>query len=129
MSDATWRRTGNRFGGGHMLGERKTSSTSRTVAMRSLGSVVYAARLSDGTIKIGWTQHFEDRMRYLSHHTGQDVELIAFRLGDLEDEQAIHAGLVEYRIEGHREFYRPAPEVLAVVNEMRSALNMPPVAA
>ena len=101
----------------------------RMALMDNMGSVVYAARLADGTVKIGWTRHFGDRLRYLKSATKQDVELLAFRFGDLEDERAIHARLVDHRIKGHREFYRPAPEVLAVVNEMRSALNMPPVAA
>lgn len=97
--------------------------------MESLGSVIYAARLDDGTIKIGWTRHFGHRLRMLKHAVKQDVELIAFRFGDFEDEQAIHAGLIPHRIEGKQEFYRPTPEVLAVVNEMRESLNLPHIAA
>lgn len=65
MRDATWRRTGLPFGdAAHNQGHRKTNSLSRTAALRALGSVVYAARLADGTIKIGWTQDFENRMRH-----------------------------------------------------------------
>ncbi len=33
--------------------------------MDNMGSVVYAARLADGIIKIGWTEHFGDRLRWL----------------------------------------------------------------
>lgn len=96
--------------------------------MDAMGSVVYAARLADGTIKIGWTEHFGDRLRSLKSYVGQDVELIGFRFGDRDDEQAIHASLTAHVHHG-REYYNPAPEVLAVVNEMRESLNMPQLAA
>lgn len=101
----------------------------RIELMESLGSVVYAARLEDGTIKIGWTRHFGHRLRMLKHAVGQDVELLAFRGGDYDDEQAIHRTLVPHRLQGKREFYHPTAEVLAVVNDMRADLNMPPIAA
>lgn len=105
------------------------TSVSRTAALQLLGSVVYAARLADGTIKIGWTTQLHDRLRYLTCYTKQDAELLAFKPGDYDDEQSIHRALVAHRLEGRREYYRPTAEVLAVVNEMRSALNMPPLAA
>lgn len=131
MDEPTWIRTGQAFSG-PMLGRRKTSSVSRKAAMRALGSVVYAARLGDGTIKFGWTEHFDERLHWLSGYTKQDVELLAFRLGTYEDEQAIHATLIPHRAdftEQSREYYHPVAEVMSVVNDMRSALNMPPVAA
>lgn len=106
----------------------------RKQIMKAMGSVVYAARLSDGVIKFGWTEHFGDRLRYLSSYTGQDVELLAFRFGDYDDEQALHGSLAEHRAGGSeyanaREYYEPTPEVMAVVNSMRGSLNMPHVAA
>lgn len=101
----------------------------RIELMESLGSVVYAARLEDGTIKIGWTRHFGHRLRMLKHAVNQDVELLAFRRGGYDDEQTIHKSLIPHRIEGKREFYHPTAEVLAVVNAMRADLNMPPLAA
>jgi len=100
--------------------------------MTALGGVVYAAQLEDGTIKIGYTERFGDRLRYLKRYTGQDVKLLAFRPGAYEDEQAIHASLVPHRVpftEFAREYYAPAPEVMAVVNEIRSSVGMPPIAA
>lgn len=100
--------------------------------MRALGPVVYAARLADGTIKIGWTERFDLRLHWLKHHVQQDVELLAFRCGTFDDEQAIHSALVEHRAphtEHAREYYRPTDAVLAVVNGMRADLRMPPVAA
>ena len=110
----------------------KGKGTSRRKAMAMVGAVVYAARLADGTIKIGHTEHFADRLRYLQRYTGQDVELLAFRPGTYEDEQAIHASLVPHRVDitpQAREYYSPAPEVMAVVNDMRATLDMPPLAA
>lgn len=130
VSHAIWHQSGLPFGAsGHTNGNRKTTSVSRTAALTALGSVVYAARLDDGTIKIGCTGQLQDRLRYLSNHTGQSVELLAFRLGTYADEQAIHETLVAHRIIGKREYYHPSPEVLAVVNDMRAALKMPHIAA
>ena len=102
--------------------------------MRSLGAVVYAARLADGTIKIGWTERFDLRLHWLKHYVQQDVELLAFRVGTYEDEQAIHVRLAAHRAtvpgrDGAREYYEPNPEVLAVVNDMRADLKLPLLAA
>lgn len=109
----------------------RTGHVSRRKTMDALGPVVYAAQLADGTIKIGWTEHFGDRLRSLKSHTGQDVELLAFKPGTFDDEQAIHAGLVEHRVDitvQAREYYRPSVEVLEVVNAMRAGLGMPDIA-
>lgn len=100
----------------------------RMEIMDAMGSVVYAARLADGTIKIGRTEHFGDRLRHLKAYTKQEVELLAFRFGGRNEEQAIHATLAAHIHHG-REYYHPTPEVLAVVNSMREALSMPHVAA
>lgn len=126
-----FRQTGLPFGASNPTGtgSRGALGLSRTAVMRSLGSVVYAARLADGTIKIGWTERFHDRLRYLKHYTGQDVELLAFRPGGYDDEQAIHASLIEHRLEGRREYYHPTAAVLAVVNEMRDQFNLAHITA
>jgi len=79
-------------------------------------------------IKIGWTEHFGDRLRWLKSYVQQDVELIGFQFGSRDDEQEIHADLRSFVARG-REYYHPTPEVLAVVNAMRESLNMPPLAA
>lgn len=110
----------------------KRGHISRRKVMDTLGSVVYAARLADGTIKIGHTEHFGDRLRCLKAYTGQEVELLAFQYGTFEDEQAIHATLVEHRTDitvQAREYYHPTTEVLTVVNDMRAALKLPSLAA
>ena len=110
----------------------RNGNVSRRKVMNSLGGVVYAAQLADGTIKIGYTEHFGDRLRHLKKYTGQDVELLAFRRGTYADEQAIHAELEGHRNpirDNSREYYRPSAEVMAVVNAMRASINMPPIAA
>jgi hypothetical protein len=128
MSDATWRLEGKQFGGRHPR-YVKHGGLQRATAMRALGSVVYAARLADGTIKIGWTEHFDERLHWLKHYVQQDVELLAFRCGaTYEDEQAIHATLVPHRARG-REYYEPTAEVLAVINDMREEIGLPLLAA
>lgn len=135
MKDSTWRHTGRKFGGAHSVGMgSRGGESSRTAIMRALGSVVYVARLDDGRIKIGWTERFDLRLHWLKHYVQQDVELLAFRVGTYEDEQAIHERLAAHRSvrPGHdreREYYDASPEVLALVNEMRDALNLPHVAA
>jgi hypothetical protein len=105
-----------------------SGGVSRRAAMKALGSVVYAARLDDGTIKIGWTEHFDERLYYLKQHTKQTVKLIGFQSGSREDEQAIHATLAEHRSQG-REYYHPTPEVIAAVNSMRDVFSLPHIAA
>ena len=127
MHDPTWELTGKQFGGAH---ERHgyVGGLHRTTAMRLLGAVVYAARLDDGSIKIGWTERFDLRLHWLKHHAKQNVELLAFMPGTYDDEQAIHAELIDHRHHGH-EYYHPTTEVLTVVNDMRAALKLPSLAA
>ena len=96
--------------------------------MNSLGSVIYVARMGDGTIKIGHTNRFGERMRWLKSEQRMDASLIAFRLGTYAEEQQLHKALVGSRTKnGHetaREFYDPTPEVMAVVNSMRAVLGL-----
>lgn len=132
MSNPTWT-LGGTFGGAQKRHAPK-GATARTAAMRALGPVVYAVRLADGVIKIGWTERFDLRLHWLKHRVRQDVELLAFRPGTYDEEQAIHAALKPHRATDEtyaqaREYYVATPEVLAVVNDMRGALNMPQLAA
>lgn len=100
-------------------GQRET----RTSIARECGPVVYAARLADGVIKIGFTKNIGDRLRYL----GCNFEgLLALVPGTLDDERAIHARLVAHRARG-REYYHPVPEVLDAVNIMRATFGIEPL--
>ena len=87
---------------------------------RSLGSVVYFARMADGVIKIGHTTNLHHRLHSIRG------ELLAFRLGDAVDERRVHAQLRAYRAHS-REYYRPAPEVMAVVEAAREGLGLAPM--
>ena len=85
--------------------------------------VVYALRLADGTIKIGHSGAVTRRRNHFN-----EAEIIAFRVGDVRDEQGIHQQLVAHRSNG-REYYHPHPEVMAVVNDMRDDFGLPHIAA
>lgn len=88
-------------------------------AIQSEGTAIYAARLTDGTIKIGCTNDLARRIRSF---TGCD--LLAFRPGDFDEEREIHAALKAHRARG-REYYHAAPPVLDVVNELREHFGLP----
>lgn len=98
------------------------SGTSPRAAARDVGPVVYAIRMKDGIIKIGHTTSIYERALAL----GGLNALLALRAGTLDDEQAIHRALQPYRARAI-EYYYPVPEVLAVVNEMRVAMQMDPI--
>lgn len=99
-----------------------TRQITKAGALRSLGEVVYAVRCGDA-VKIGYTTNLAKRMNSLK---ADDV--LGFRPGTKADEQALHEQLAEHRHHG-REWYRPTPAVLAVVNEMRETLGLEPLAA
>lgn len=98
-------------------------SVSLSQAAREVGPVLYAVRVGE-MIKIGFTRSLHSRMKKY----GSFQNLLALKPGTLADENALHASLREHRARG-REYYHPAPEVLTVVNEWRTALNFEPVAA
>lgn len=99
----------------------KARAYDRASAIRALvgdSPVVYAVRLDNGLIKIGYTGNLPRRRNQLGG------EIIGFRAGDLDDEQGIHDTLVEHRARG-REYYHPTAPVLAIVNELRRPFGLP----
>lgn len=99
-----------------------TEKISRGAALRTVGEVVYVVRIGE-VIKIGHTTNLQ--MRFSSLRAD---EVLAFRPGTLDDEQAIHASLDGHQHHGH-EFYYPTRAVLEVVNDMRVMLGLEPIAA
>ncbi|MBC7939099.1 MAG: GIY-YIG nuclease family protein [Chitinophagaceae bacterium] len=93
------------------------------------GPLLYAVRLSDGLIKIGYTTALARRIDKLclEHHVRM-AEFLGFKFGTLDEEKAVHLSLKGHAAHG-REFYHPHPEVLSVVNEWRSALGIERIAA
>lgn len=92
------------------------------------GTILYAARVGDGTIKIGVTSHLHLRLVALRCLTQSEPEVLAVKNGTIADEQAIHDSLAKHVAHG-REWYRPEAEVLAVINDWRADLNMDPLVA
>lgn len=111
----------------HLAETPKGRGHVRTQALKALigdRSVVYAIRTPDGLIKVGCSASLWNRRRSL----GAAAEILAFRFGDFDDEQAIHRALAEHRARG-REYYHPTPAVMAMVNDMRDEWNLPHIAA
>jgi hypothetical protein len=92
----------------------------RSAALKAVGEVVYANLMADGTVKIGWTRDLYHRLRCFPPGS----RLLAFRVGDHQDELDIHHGLKAHVARG-REYYHPLPEVVALINEWRKALGQP----
>lgn len=91
------------------------------------GTVLYAVRLGD-EIKIGVTSHLQRRLVGLASLTHRKPELLAIKAGSRADEQALHDQLAAHCRRG-REWYAPASEVLAVINEWRAELRRDPIAS
>ena len=92
------------------------------------GTILYALRVADGTVKIGITKHLLRRIKAYTAGAGVEPELLAIRQGDAADEHEIHRQLAAHAKHG-REWYHPHPEVLDLVNQWRHDLGMEPVTA
>jgi hypothetical protein len=100
----------------YVRGWNEARPTSITSLCADLPPVIYCIRLDDGCIKIGWTEDLAARKRWF----GKGWErILAVTPGTIEDEKALHARLTASRARG-REYYRPTPEVMDVVNTMRA---------
>lgn len=103
--------------------ERDTRAQAIRALQAVAGSLIYAVRTRDGLIKIGVTTNFMVRSQGI---IGGVDEVLAFKAGTRDDEQAIHRSLAGHTSHG-REYYYPTRAVLKVVNEMRGALGLDPV--
>jgi len=101
----------------------------QTRAIRALvdgfDTMLYAARMPDGTIKIGCTSDLASRFRYLRAMHGV---MVGFIPGSFDDEADIHSLLKPYLAMG-QEWYHPAPQVIDTVNQMRDRYDLPHLAA
>lgn len=87
--------------------------------VNAMGTVIYAVRRTDGVIKIGYTADLWRRSKEIGG------EILAYQYASLADEKALHATLVDHRAHS-QEYYKPTPEVMAVVNVMRMRLGLEP---
>jgi len=102
--------------------EHPEKKIGRMAALKALGPVVYALRVPDGAIKIGYSMDLPNRMRRFVRSS--EAEILAVLPGEtMAEEQAIHGRLRDHVAYG-REFYRPTPEVMAVVNRMREQIGL-----
>jgi len=96
---------------------------SPTRAARDLGDCVYAVRTPDKLVKIGFTSNLDRRIRGFGA-VWADV-LLALP-GSYADEKALHDRCAPYLARG-REYYFPALELMAWINDERLRLGAGPV--
>lgn len=101
-----------------------TAEASPSAIARDVGPVIYAIRQPGGIIKIGHTTRIANRIASL----GGWQHLLALKPATRADELELHRTLRAHVNHG-REYYNPTPEVLGVVNDMRSAMRLDPIAA
>ncbi|WP_327188273.1 hypothetical protein [Streptomyces sp. NBC_01334] len=70
-------------------------------------------------IKIGWTTELRDRMKSIP------ARPVALEPGDIVRERQLHRRFGRLRLEG--EWFRPGPELIEYVNELRVADGEPPL--
>ena len=120
------RRTASSAGRRPCVIDRPGEQLSPTALAREIGPCVYFLRTTDDLVKVGHTANVAERKRGLTADGWRS--LLAVVPGTREDEQRIHAQLALHLARG-REYYRPAPEVLALVNSIRDRLGVPDVEA
>jgi hypothetical protein len=104
-----------------VVDQRNAPCVSRTQALASLPPVVYFMRMPDGIIKIGHSGDMAHRMSVLGG------ELLAFTPGDRTDERAHHKRFAHCLDHG-REWFRPEPDLITYVNDLRAGLGLPEAA-
>lgn len=110
-------------GARHVDASLRSSSPGKIATVNALGPVIYAFATRDGRIKIGYSEHLGNR----SARFGGMGRLLAFAPGaTMAEERALHAALAEHT-DRDAEFYRPHPDVLTVINDMRARINMAPL--
>ena len=117
-----WFDTDVRTGPHRNRSERREQNEGIRALTGDAETVIYAIQLADGVIKIGCTSDLATRR--ISY--GADSVILAFLPGDFADEKAIHKSLAEHTARG-REWYKPVPAVLDVVNEMRDHFHLEPL--
>lgn len=90
---------------------------------KELGPCVYFIRCDDGLIKIGFTTQIH--IRRACYGSGWE-RVLAVMPGSLAHEKACHALHAAHLAKG-REYFHPAPDLLAHINEIREHLNIPPL--
>lgn len=71
-------------------------------------------------IKIGWSQNLETRMQVIPHN-----EILAVEPGGIVEERARHMQFEHLLVEGQREWFTAAPDLIAHAREIRAYYGDP----
>ena len=87
---------------------------------KDLGRCIYFVRTHDSLVKIGCTT---DLARRRSQLAVEWTDLLALRPGTRVDEAGLHRKFRPHLQRG-REWYRPAPEIIDYINDLRLAMGL-----
>lgn len=85
--------------------------------------VYFIAPVGGGHIKIGCSHDPVGRMRQIEN-LSPPLELLACAIGTFHDERKIHAAFLQHW-SGLSEWFRPAPEILALIEELQRTGTLP----
>lgn len=105
--------------------EGNDARRSKTAISRELGACVYFIRCQDGLIKIGFTTRLWGRKCHFAAKWTDVLAVIAD--GSLELERSMHERFAAH-LAHSREYFHPAPELIAYINEIRVRLGVSAVA-
>lgn len=105
-------------------GARQHSIDDLAVLTKGLDPLLYAFRMEGQVIKIGFTTNLDNRRATLGRSWS---DLLAIKLGTRQDELALHRSIPDSHRAHAREWYRPTPQIIAMLDEWRSAYNLPPI--
>ena len=105
----------------HRVLRQETSAQTTRQATRGI-EVVYYLKLADGNIKIGTSRQAVDRLRQHRKRFG-DFEPLAVELGGRDLEAERHRQFAHLRV-GRAEHFQPGPDLLDLIDSLRSALGL-----
>lgn len=93
--------------------------------MKRLGAtfIYFIAPIGGGHIKIGCSYEPINRLDTLMSWSPYRLEILATARGTTRDERAIHGAFIQHW--SHSEWFRSAPEIYALINEIRSTGEIP----
>lgn len=96
---------------------------SLTNLSRDLPSVVYFIRTKDDLIKIGHTGDLANRRTAFGAGWQRVLAIVP---GSRDDEAAMHGRFAAHLARG-REYFKPAPELIEYINDIRANLGVGPI--
>lgn len=112
-------RVGNQF----RISDAEVRRLDGVLAGRSIecadGYIYFIRAIESGKVKIGFSTQRQKRFSAIMTECPEPVELLVTMRGTIEDEHALHIRFALHRHIG--EWFRPAPELLAYIDEVRRA--------